>query len=44
MKIKKEKRLHEPVLSEYSIIDRDEDDNILDTEKIAKKIREVSFF
>jgi len=44
MKIKKERVLHEPMLSEYSIIDRDEDNKILDTEKIAKKIKEVSFF
>tara|TARA_B110001450_G_scaffold120288_1_gene113383 strand:- start:3033 stop:3635 length:603 start_codon:yes stop_codon:yes gene_type:complete len=44
MKIKKEKILYEPMISDYSIIDLDEDDVIPDTQKMAKKIREVSFF
>jgi hypothetical protein len=54
MKIKKEKKekkekkdTHDTseqdiLLSEYSIIDIEEDD--IDTERIARKIKEVSFF
>tara|TARA_B110000977_G_scaffold15653_3_gene19170 strand:+ start:15510 stop:16112 length:603 start_codon:yes stop_codon:yes gene_type:complete len=44
MKIKKEKNSTETKLSGYSIIDLDEDDFLSDTCKIAKKIKEVSFF
>mgnify|MGYP001231241332 CR=1 FL=1 len=46
MKIKreKEKKDCDNILHEYSILDREEDDNFVDKEKIAKKIKEVSFF
>tara|TARA_B110000902_G_C14240933_1_gene562420 strand:+ start:151 stop:759 length:609 start_codon:yes stop_codon:yes gene_type:complete len=46
MKIKKEKELKErdTILTEYSIVDLEIDDSFLDTDKIANKIRELSFF
>ena len=46
MKIKREreKKDCDNILHEYSILDREEDDNFVDKEKIAKKIKEVSFF
>lgn len=46
MKIKnaKEKKHAEQILRDYSIIDLDEDDKMLATENIAKKIKEITLF